>query len=239
MKLLISTIVLIFMTSNLWSKETVVSMACNNFPPLKIENPKDNNPGFDIELLKATFSLSNQKIKTTFFPWKRALVLAKSGEYDGLCSCSYTKERESDFYFSDEIGRNSIGLYSLKEISIKNLSDLKNLKVGVVRGYSLEDDLKKYKIDFVSSPSELNLLKMLEIKRIDVIYSFKVVISELLKTNSFDDKFVYTETSSAPYFTCFSKKSKKSKDLLRHFNEDLKKIKADHTYQQLLKKYDL
>lgn len=234
-----SVLLLVFLSSSLWAKENFITMACNNFPPLKIENPKDKNPGFDIELLQQVFLLSKQKIETTFFPWKRALLLAKSGEYDGLCSCSFTKNRKKDFYFSDEIGRNSIGLYSLKNLSIKDLAELKKLKVGVVRGYSLEEDLKKLKIEFVSSPSELNLLKLLELNRIDVIYSFKVVISELLKTNSFHDKFVYTETSSAPYFTCFSKKSKKSKVLLKQFNEDLKKIKADQTYQSLLKKYDL
>ena len=239
MKFLLSTIVFILVTSNLWSKEASISLACNNFPPLKIEHPKVDKPGFDIDLLRAVFNLSNQELKTVFFPWKRALVVAKSGELDGLCSCSFTKEREDDFYFTDEIGRNSIGFYSLTKIPFTKLSELNNMKVGVVRGYSLEDDLKKNKIDFIASSNELNLLKMLEKKRIDAIYSFKVVISELLKTNSFHDKFIYTETSSAPYFTCFSKKSKRSKDLLNQFNQDLKKIKADHTYQQLLEKYDL
>ena len=178
-------------------------------------------------------------VETTYFPWKRALLLSKSGQYDGLCSCSFTKERVNDFYFSDEIGKNSIGLYSLKKIDVQKLSQLKNLKVGVVRGYSLEDDLKKNKIEFVSSPSELNLLKMLEMKRIDAIYSFKVVISELLKTHSFEQVIEYTEISSATYFTCFSKKSKKSKSLLEVFNKNLKKIKSEKTYEMLLKKYDL
>lgn len=239
MQLLTRILFLMLLIQPVRSNEVVVSLACNNFPPLKIEHPKDHSPGFDIELLKAVYALSKHEVRTTFFPWKRALVLAKSGEYDGLCSCSYTPEREKDFYFSDEIGKNSIGLYSLKKLKIENLSKLKDLKVGVVRGYSLENDLKENKIDFTTSTSELNLLKMLEVKRLDAVYSFKVVISELLKTNSFHDPFFYTETSSAPYFTCLSKKAKNSVSLLNQFNKSLKVIKTQKVYSQLLKKYDL
>ncbi len=214
-------------------------MACNNFPPLKIENPTDDFVGYDIEVLRLVFNLFDAKLVTEFLPWKRALLSAKTGEFDGLCSCSYTKERDTDFYFTDEIGRNSIGFYSRDVLKTGPLEKFKNLKIGVVRGYSLEGELEKAGITPVLLSSELSLLKMLELKRLDAIYSFKVVIQELSKQHSFISNFSYLEIHSAPYFTCFSKTKKDSNQYLLDFNKNLKVIKKNGQLNQLKQKYGL
>ncbi len=216
-----------------------VSMACNHFPPLKIENGDLNMPGADIEVLSTTFALSSIQVKTTFFPWKRALVLAQNGKYDGLCSCSYTKDRENDFYFSNEIGQNSIGIYTLKKEQPGSLKKLKGKSIGVVRGYNLEEELKKYQVKIVAGASDINLLKMLKAKRIDAVYSYKTVIAELAKSNPFISELYFHEVYAAPYFTCFSKKIKNGKSLLNIFNKNLETIKEDGTYLKIKKKYGL
>tara|TARA_R110000868_G_scaffold117600_12_gene312410 strand:- start:26111 stop:26755 length:645 start_codon:yes stop_codon:yes gene_type:complete len=214
-------------------------MACNHFPPLKIEKPVGGMIGADIEVLNSAFTLAGIEVKTTYFPWKRALILAQNGKYDGLCSCSYTKDRENDFYYSDEIGRNSIGLYTVTKEVITSLSTLNGKRIGVVRGYNLEEELKEYNLSIVTGANDINLLKMLKAKRIDAVYSYKTVIAELSKTNRFIKDLNYQEIYSAPYFTCFSKKAKDNKELLDIFNKNLKVIKANGSYEKIKKKYGL
>tara|TARA_R110000868_G_scaffold258137_4_gene515392 strand:+ start:865 stop:1554 length:690 start_codon:yes stop_codon:yes gene_type:complete len=219
--------------------QDTVSMACNHFPPLKIEHPVDGYIGADIEVLNSVLALASKKLVTTYFPWKRALLLAQKGDFDGLCSCSYTKDREVDFYFSDEIGRNSIGIYSINKTKKKGLVSLKGLTIGVVRGYNLETELRKVSIKTITGSSELNLLRMLEAKRIDAVYAYKTVVSELAKSNEFIRKFNYSEISSAPYYTCFSKKKSDSKGLLIKFNKSLKTIKENGDFEKIKRKYGL
>ncbi len=216
-----------------------IKMACNHFPPLKIENPIDGHLGFDVEVLKHVFQQTNLNLNIEFLPWKRALLKAKTGEFDGLCSCSFNKERSEEFYFSDEIGRNSIGFFSLNELPFKKLEEYKDLKIGVVRGYTLEQELIKVGIKPIAHSNELNLLKMLELKRIDAIYSFRVVIRELKKDYKFIEDFNYREIYSAPYFTCFSKAKPNSKKNVEVFNEKLNSFKNNSDYAKLKLKYGL
>src|SRR5262245_34160128 len=90
-----------------------VHLACNNFPPHKIEKPADDgNAGFDIDIVGEALKRIGWSTEISFMPWKRALELAERGQYDGLCSCSYTKEREAKLLFSDELGAVSVGLFA-------------------------------------------------------------------------------------------------------------------------------
>src|SRR5688572_20878372 len=71
--------------------EQSVRLACNNFPPHKIEQPADDgHAGFDIDIVSEALKRIGWSTEIAFMPWKRALELAERGQYDGLCSCSHT-----------------------------------------------------------------------------------------------------------------------------------------------------
>ncbi len=231
-------LVIVFVISSFsaFGAEKVV-FACNHFPPLKIEKSPEK-PGSDVEILREVFKDMNINFSYKFLPWKRALMLASNGEFDGLCSCSYTKKREEKFYYSDMIAESSIGIFTKsKKVKISNIGDLKGLTVGVVRGYNLESELKKRKIKSLGLSSDFNLIQVLNRNRVDVIYSYKSPIKYILKDKKYKNEFFYHELRVSPYFTCFSKTRKDSENLLNRFNKSLKEIKEKGTYQKILTKY--
>src|ERR1700752_584066 len=69
-------------------------LACNDFPPHKIEHPgPDGLLGFDVDIVSEAMKRIGRTIETSYMPWKRALELTGRGDYDGLCSCSYARDR--------------------------------------------------------------------------------------------------------------------------------------------------
>lgn len=233
---------LIFSSLNTFSKNSEITMACNEFAPLKIIDGPKERPGFDIEILRESFKFSEKTLVTKFYPWKRAFQVAQNAQVDGLCSCSYSKEREEYFLFSNELGRTSIGIYTKADEHITKLSDIKNDKkhvVGVVRGYELERELAEQKISTSLGSDDFSLLKMLEADRFFGVYSYKVVVSELMKKHDFIKKFKYTEIKSTPYYTCFPISKISSKEYLDDFNKGLKKLRESGEYDRILKKYGL
>lgn len=215
-----------------------ITMACNDFAPLKIEKGPKDRPGRDIEILQSSLALSGIVVNTKFYPWKRALEMGESANINGLCSCSYTKEREKKFLFSDIMGKISIGIYTKKNTGIENFATIKkNSMVGVVRGYNLEDELVQKKIRTAVAATELSLLKMLELDRVVAVYAYKDVVDELALENKFINQFEYHEISSSFYYTCFSKNKIDSSQFVKNFNAGLKAIKKSGKYQEILKKY--
>lgn len=217
-------------------------MACNEFAPLKIKDGPVERPGFDIEILRESFKYSDKMLVTKFYPWKRAFQVAQNAQADGLCSCSYSKDREGEFLFSNELGRTSIGIYTKSSEQITKLSDIKNDKnhvIGVVRGYELERELLEQKVLISLGSDDFSLLKMLEADRFFAVYSYKIVVSELMKKHDFIKKFKYTEIKSTPYYTCFPINKLTSKEYLADFNKGLKKLRENGEYERILKKYGL
>jgi polar amino acid transport system substrate-binding protein len=95
------------------SDATRVRMACNEFPPHKMQNSPDGLAGFDVEMLQEAFSRTNIEIEIEFLPWKRALVDVQAGRLDGLCSCSQHADRDQWLDYSDPLGSVGIGYFYL------------------------------------------------------------------------------------------------------------------------------
>lgn len=216
-----------------------VRLACNVFPPQKIALPSETaHPGYDIEIIQQAFLAKGLTTEFGFFPWKRAYLLVESGEYDALCSCSWRPEREKTFWFSDEMGIVSKGIFSLDALSLGKLADLREKSVGVVSGYNLEQELKAAGFSEIQSVvSDKLLLNLLLYKRVEVIYSFENTVGALLKKMNPRPSVQYQEVENAPYYLCISRAHKHGQQLLETFNSGLQKLKAEGHYEQIILRY--
>ncbi|OSQ37033.1 hypothetical protein TMES_16460 [Thalassospira mesophila] len=216
-----------------------VTMACNPFPPSKI----DENiplPGYDVELLRAAFAVGNLALETPFYPWKRAYLLAEEGRVDGLCSCSYTVERERDMLYSTELGRVRIGFFSIAghiAQNITSLADARDLRIGVVAGYNLENAAENAGLTVITANSEQVLLGMLYNNRIDMIYSFREPVLVAHKKRDTLFSLQYHEVSQAPYYSCISRRIDDARSLLNILNHGISTIRANGVYHSILEKY--
>ncbi|MBU6954228.1 ABC transporter substrate-binding protein [Hahella sp. HN01] len=236
----------LLVSAGLWttaaSADSSINLACNYFPPQKIDSPENTDrPGYDIELLQAAFQQVGVAVTFRYFPWNRALELARTGTYDGLCSCSYLPERESFLYFSDELGALEKGFFTLSGRKIHKvgaLSDMKPYKLAVVRGYNLETELEKAGLENIETVgTDKLLLNMLTFQRVDAIYSFADTIQYEAQQMGNPPELNFIGITSAPYYTCFSKRHPMSLDTMLKFNKGLRMIRESGEYDRIRQKY--
>jgi polar amino acid transport system substrate-binding protein len=216
-------------------------LACNDFPPHKIERPaEDDMPGFDIEIVTEALKRIGLSSEISFMPWKRALELAGRGEYDGLCSCSYTKDREDKLLFSDELGAVSVGLFARSAdalASVSTIADLKDRKVATVGGYNLEAELTKTGALVDATSNDKTALDMLVGGNVDVLYAYQLTTEHFIRSDPRSTAIVYKEMRRNPYYFCLSRTMPGADTMMQRFNRSLSGMAADGSIQRILDAY--
>lgn len=213
--------------------------ACNAFSPQKIAPPSETDlPGYDLDLITAAFERQGHPVEFAFFPWKRAFLLAENGEYDALCSCSWTPERADYFLYSDQMGQVAKGIFTLEGEPVHTLADLKEHTVGVVSGYNLENELSAAEVQKVFSvvDDEL-LLNLLTYRRVEAIYAYEAPIRGLLKKRGQALNIRFSLLDSSPYYLCVSKAIPDAEAILDKFNHGLRALRVSGRYEQILQRY--
>ena len=226
-------------------KQQTVTLACNPFPPSQIAS-KAALPGYDVEILRAAFASRNITLFTQFYPWRRAYFLARTGKVDGLCSCTYLREREDDFFYSYLLGHIRVAFYAVGNSAldkIEAIKDAKNMTVGVVNDYSLEASAREAGLDVLHVNNEATLLNMLLSRRLDVALSYEEPLDYQLHTADHEiteiNKIRSKVISNNPYFSCISRNAKNPKTLLSELNTGLVTIRANGLYDKILAKYGI
>ena len=222
--------------------ERRVVLACNDFPPLKIEHPgADGRQGTDVEAIQEIGRRTGIAFEARFIPWKRGYAEAAEGIVDGLCSCSYREDRAPFFHFSDAIGETSVGVFHARHDDARPITSLANLalnaqgRVAVVKGYNLEAELEDAKIPHIAVSGDQQALEMLRNGRFDHLYSFRAPIEFI--TDRDGKHLPYTELRSSPYFICLSKHVPEMAALVPAINQAIAAMKADGTFDAIQRRY--
>ncbi len=216
-------------------------LACNDFPPNKIEHPADDGlRGFDVDIVGEAFKRIGWSADISFMPWKRALELAGRGQYDGLCSCSHTKDREAKFLFSDELGAISAGLFARSAgvlAGISTIADLKGRKVATVGGYNLEAELTGADAIVEATSNDKSALDMLVGGNVDVLYGFELTTKHFIRSDPRSASIVYKEIRRNPYHFCLSRAMPGADQVMRGFNRSLSEMAANGSIDRILDRY--
>jgi len=172
-----------------------------------------------------------------FFPWSRAVKLAKSKEskYAGYMPEYYAKDIEEEFIFSDTMGLGPLGFVQKKSLpfSWDSLDDLENIVIGTVQDYVNTEEFDKraadgrIKIQTVVT-DRLNV-RMVAAGRIPLAVIDKNVFAYLLDNDESLTKYKHlVEFNSRlledkKLYICF-RKGPEGEKLVRIFNEGVKKI---------------
>ncbi|WP_199609827.1 substrate-binding periplasmic protein [Flocculibacter collagenilyticus] len=223
-----------------------VILAYGNYAPYYGKEMEDKGPLSEI-VVKA-FAESGYQTKLVNIPvWKRQLTEVEKGNYDGLFSLWYRKEREQWFLFSDTlpIPPSTLGFYKHKDsdYSFESYGDLIGLRIGVVRGYSYPHEFnEKHFILDEAVRVEHNIAKLLK-KRIDLALIDKNVGMEIL-TKEHPDHVNELEWIEPPVgfinqHLAISKKTKHAQQKVDAFNAGLKSLYEKGEVSKILKKFGL
>lgn len=216
-------------------------LACNDFPPHKIEHPgEDGLAGFDVDIDTEALKRVGWSAGISYMPWKRALEMTGRGDYDGLCSCSYAKDREDKLVFSDELGAVSVGLFARTEdalAGISQIADLKGRKVATVGGYNLEAELTTAGAEVEATSSDKSALDMLVGGNVDVLYAYELTTKHFIASDPRSSSIVYKEIRRNPYYFCLSRAMPGADAVMQGFNRSLKEMAKDGSIKHILDKY--
>lgn len=224
----------VLLASPVYSENQTVKFTSLEWPPYT--SAEMRNQGASVAVAKAAFKAVGIDLLVDFYPWRRAVNLAKNKPYyEGYFPEYYADKLKQDFIFSEPIGSSPLGFAELKKQPIKwqTLSDLKKYNIGVVRGYintAVFDsmiEVGSLKIDSANNDL-MNLLKLKK-KRHQLAVIDKNVLHYLLmtkprlKAGKTDIQFNKTILEDKKLYLSF-KKNHRGKVLVRKFNQGLKQI---------------
>ena len=243
-KTLAILIVLLSIAANLQANPSRINLICDSWPPYQIVE-HGQVTGFSTEVVRNVLSKMAVEINgLESVPWKRAMVMIKEGDADGLFSINYSKERAIFAHYPQHAIANSpwvIWVRDKDNLGIKSLEDLKGKTIGIVRGYSYTSEF----FDFIKTQAssdevtsdEQNFLK-LHAERVDAI------VAELGNGLYILNKLGYQNISpllDAPIKTdglyIIFNKTNISKTFADAFSTELGKFKSDPLYKKLYDKY--
>ncbi|MFC2140469.1 substrate-binding periplasmic protein [Candidatus Auribacterota bacterium] len=225
------------------------------FPSIMGEGSKipENNPGTGIETNNELGKRLGIQIVTTRYPWKRCLAMLKAGQADLMWTASYKKKREEYGRYPmingkvDPLRRFSTKSYALYVRNDSNISyDGKifhniNGKVGVPRGYSIIEKLKKKGLIIEESPGTKNDFKKLLRGRIEAAAAVTYTADHYISKN---DQFkkgikkIKPLLVTKPYYFMISYQFyEKNPELAEKIWDTLAEIREDKEFQKSLEKY--
>lgn len=197
--------------------------------------------GFFSSLVREAFDRAGYSIKIEFQTWKRALESTKKGHFDGLLGAYHTEDREQYFHFSDPVFENQDVFISTNPslVSYESLNDLKDIPIATLRGAAYSDELKAKGFKVQDTDSDLQSLKMLSKGRIHLVLISKAHFRFLIEKHSElkkiqNDLFLLEEPFRTYQLYCPLRKGlENSEEIIEQFNQGLKEIKQDGTYERL------
>ena len=213
-----------------------------HFPPYTIESRvKADAKGFDHDLMVEVFSRMNLDVEIRYMPWKRALQKANTGEITGVFSCS----PRDQFHMSAPIStatdalfvRDSFDVERHKISSIQDLKQYPALAIGGVDGYQQLKLLDEQDLPYDKSMNDDDGFRKLFAGRIDVFLTIKEFGDYTLNSLQLSNFAKRIPLGQKEYHVCFSKAWPHSLSLKDRFNQILREVRNDGTFDAIHANY--
>lgn len=226
------------------AQDKIVKLTSLDWPPFSGESQKDK--GAAVAVVQAAFAAVGYTVEVAFYPWNRAVALAKDGgDVQGYFPEYAGPDVARDFILSTPLGSSPLGFAErvAAPVTWTSLDDLKDLRIGVVDGYVNTDDLDQRIATGVlradKANSDLTNLKKLMAERIDLAVIDRAVMNDLmrgtpdLKAAGGTLRFNPTMLENKTLHIAF-RKDAKGEAMAKLFAEGLAKIDAKMILDQAL-----
>jgi polar amino acid transport system substrate-binding protein len=212
-----------------------------SFPPMEFVDSNKNIVGFDIDLMNAIAKAMNFEVEYKNTAWDGIFAGLESGDYDAiLSSVTINDERKQKYDFSEPyVNAGQAVVVRADEAAIKSHKDLSGKTVGAQIGTTGAFAVQQIAGAKLKEYDTIDLALMdLVAKNLDaVVVDTPVAADYALASDEFKGKLkIVGEPFTDEYYGLCVRKGKNA-ELLRLFNEGLKKIKADGTYDKLYAKW--
>lgn len=219
-----------------------LKVAGSVWPPFIVDQGAEK--GAATALVTEILKRAGYKTEVSIETWPRTLEGTSAGIYDVIISAWYTKEREKHFQYTDPYFVNTIQFVKRKDAPIKfrNYGDLRGMIIGIVNGYAYGEEFDNAQglLKLPSNHLIQNLLKLQQ-GRIDLTLGDKWVVrhelTEYFPTAIKDFAFLGKPVATRPLHAAVSRAHPQHAKIVKDFNQALKSMKADGTYEKILDVY--
>jgi len=225
------------------AEQKPVTLYAVNFPPYEIENPTNGLSGFDVEVVSEAFRRIGMAIRIEFRPWKRVLMMVRTGEGLGALTCRDYGPRLDWAVISEPISEATYAFVMDNHFAgavPQTLDDLIGLDVVAVRGYATTQQLDDLGIDNTKVDTIERALLVLVRRHLDVLYNSLENTQYLAKQLGLAGHLRFipvAEAATVPYHICFSKKWPGVEGIVSRFNAALKELRESGVYEAIHAKY--
>lgn len=241
-------VVLLLFGLPLVSQATETISTGDLYPPYVDRTLPEN--GLMVPIIKHIFNRTEDyyDIEMVYEPWVRGYEQTKQGVHLGTFPYVWDKERDQDFYYSDPVFDVGSYLFVRDEVdedewSVELLKEKNWTRVCRPNGYSIEE-LKEPLLslmDFtVYSPSDLpDCFRLLEKGRMDIVPIEKSTGEFTLFNHlrGLKVKVFKNSVFKAGLYFIVSKQRKDGEEIIRQFNEAMKKTRESGEFEQWVKDF--
>ncbi len=209
-----------------------------NYPPFEFMEA-EKIVGFDIDLMNLISKKIGVKFNFVNMGFDGLIPAIKGGKIDIIASAmSATDQRRKAIDFSDAYYATENLFIRKKGDTLSNKSELKGKKIGVQLGTVQEMAAQQIEGATVV-PAEEIISSILALKsgKVDAVLVDSSIGYGYLKKNEDIEKFLVEPDGSEGFSLAFDKG--KHGELIKKINKALKELKADGSFDTILKKYDL
>lgn len=222
----------------------IVTAAQDPWPPF-VQAGKVRYAGISVDVVQEALRTQGYALRMTIMPWAEALENVKQGKTDLLVATWFTEARTDFLRYSDPYMQNELKFImpASSDFSFTGMDSLKGKKIGVVEGYGYGDEFlnASHFTRVVAKDTPTNLRKLLaghiDMTLDDAAVATMQIQGAGLKTSQF--KFSENNLSENDLHVTSGLANPRNEELINAFNKGLKEIKANGTFDKLLKRYGL
>lgn len=222
----------------------VVRLAVGEWVPFTGETLPEY--GCDAQIVTEVFARMGFAVEYKFFPWARAMTIARNGEYDGTLEWDDTPDWQEFFYISSEpISPQEWVFFHRKDDPFEwtTVEDLAGKRIGITSGYIYSNAFSQLgetgSLGFEEASSDESNLKKLLAGRIDIFPMERNVGLSLL-----EKKFAPDEAAQLTYHVkplavfephlLLTRTNPENDLLITRFNVTFENFRKESVYQQIL-----
>ncbi|MDA7816805.1 transporter substrate-binding domain-containing protein [Sulfurimonas sp.] len=186
-------------------------------------------------VLSEMFKRANIELDYQVLPNQRSLLNANNGVSDGDATRIWNIDKMYPNLIRVPVQVHSLDLVliSNKKLNFKDLSDLKNYNVGVIRGMKIaEKTVAKHSPKSVTAGTNHDqIMMMLESGRIDVVVAAKIEFYLNLENSKSDTLYLHKKTILS--LPLYPQLHKKNKAYIAKLRDALQSMHDDGTYKEI------
>ena len=238
--------IILFLMVRVWpcAAGGVVRLASGEWPPY--QSRELPHSGFVSRIVVEAFALEGIQVVLGYFPWKRSLHLAESGQWDGTFIWFDTPERRKAFHVSDPVVDITYVFFHAKSYALawQKIEDLAGLRVGGTLGYdygaSFQQAEENETIRVVRKPSDAEnferLIKgQIHVFPCDLESGYAMLRARLGDAGSTRFTHHPRPLKAAPHHLLLSRRVEGNEQRMALFNEGLRRLRTSGRYDQFVK----